>query len=391
MSRMSLLMSRKICFVTSGRADYGLLRWVMQGVKDDPELHLQVIVTGMHLSPTYGLTYQEIEADGFFIDACVEILGSPDLSLDVTESMALAITGVTKAINDLEPDLLIVLGDRYEIFATAAAALVSKIPVAHLHGGEITTGAFDESFRHAITKMSHLHFVATEEYKSRVIQLGENPNNVFLVGGLGVDSIKMLPLLNKEELETRLGLVFGEKSLLITFHPATLDSEAPEHQMRELLRALSSLNETALIFTIPNADTGSENLIQMLLDFVENNKNAKVFNSLGQLMYLSCIAQVDGVVGNSSSGLTEVPTFKKGTINVGDRQLGRLQAASVINCEPSEIQIKRAIERLYSPEFQLNLTKAINPYGTGGASLEIVKLLKEVSLDGIIKKPFYDL
>jgi GDP/UDP-N,N'-diacetylbacillosamine 2-epimerase (hydrolysing) len=388
---MSLLMSRKICFVTSGRADYGLLRWVMQGVKEDPELHIQIIATGMHLSPIYGLTYQEIEADGFFIDARVEILGSPEKSIEVAESMALAITGVTKAINDLEPDLLVVLGDRYEIFAATAAALVSKIPVAHLHGGEITTGAFDESFRHAITKMSHLHFVATGEYKSRVIQLGENPNNVFLVGGLGVDSIKMLPLLSREELENRLGFVFSEKSLLVTFHPATLDSEAPEHQMKELLGALSSLKDTTLIFTMPNADTGSESLMRILLDFVENNKKAKMFRSLGQLMYMSCIAQVDGVIGNSSSGLTEVPTFRKGTINVGDRQLGRLQATSVINCEPTEIQIKGAIERLYSPEFKLNLTKTSNPYGTGGASLKIVKLLKEVSLDGIIKKPFYDL
>ena len=384
-------MSRKICFVTSGRADYGLLRWVMQGVKEDPELHIQIIATGMHLSPIYGLTYQEIEADGFFIDARVEILGSPEKSIEVAESMALAITGVTKAINDLEPDLLVVLGDRYEIFAATAAALVSKIPVAHLHGGEITTGAFDESFRHAITKMSHLHFVATGEYKSRVIQLGENPNNVFLVGGLGVDSIKMLPLLSREELENRLGFVFSEKSLLVTFHPATLDSEAPEHQMKELLGALSSLKDTTLIFTMPNADTGSESLMRILLDFVENNKKAKMFRSLGQLMYMSCIAQVDGVIGNSSSGLTEVPTFRKGTINVGDRQLGRLQATSVINCEPTEIQIKGAIERLYSPEFKLNLTKTSNPYGTGGASLKIVKLLKEVSLDGIIKKPFYDL
>lgn len=391
MSQMSLLMSRKICFVTSGRADYGLLRWVMHGVKDDPKLQLQIIATGMHLSSTYGFTYQEIEEDGFFIDARIEILGSPDAAIEISESMGMAITGIANAINDLEPDLLVVLGDRYEIFAATAAALVSKTPVAHLHGGEVTTGAFDESFRHAITKMSHLHFVATEEYRSRVIQLGENPQNVFLVGGLGVDGIKKLSLLSREELETRLGFVFGEKSLLITFHPATLESEAPEHQMRELLRALSGLNDTTLIFTMPNADTGSDNLIQMLLDFVENNKRAKMFSSLGQLMYMSCIAQVDGVVGNSSSGLTEVPTFKKGTINVGDRQQGRLQASSVINCEPSEVQIKSAIERLYSPEFKLNLVKSSNPYGAGGASLKIVKVLKEVSLDGIIKKPFYDL
>jgi GDP/UDP-N,N'-diacetylbacillosamine 2-epimerase (hydrolysing) len=384
-------MSRKICFITSGRADYGLLRWIMQGVKDDPELQLQIIATGMHLSPIFGLTHQEIEEDGFLIDARIEIIGSMDKSIGIAASMALAITGVTEAIIDLEPDLLVVLGDRYEIFAATAAALVSKIPVAHLHGGETTTGAFDESLRHSITKMSHLHFVATAEYRNRVVQLGENPDNVFLVGGLGVDSIKKLRLVNREELEDRLGLKFLEKSLLITFHPATLDFQAPEQQMKELLRALSGLKDTTLIFTIPNADTGSEILVKMLQDFVEDNKNAKMFRSLGQRIYFSCIAQVDGVVGNSSSGLTEVPTFKKGTINIGDRQLGRLQASSVINCKASESQIKEAIEWLFSAEFKANLMKTSNPYGDGGASLKILNILKEVSLDGIIKKHFYDL
>jgi GDP/UDP-N,N'-diacetylbacillosamine 2-epimerase (hydrolysing) len=384
-------MSRKICFVTSGRADYGLLRWVMHGVKDDPELHLQIIATGMHLSPTFGFTYQEIEADGFFIDARIEILGLPDAAIEITESMGLAITGVAKAINDLEPDLFVVLGDRYEIFAATAAALVSKVPVAHLHGGEVTTGAFDESFRHSITKMSHLHFVATEVYKTRVIQLGENPNNVFLVGGLGVDGIKMLPLLSREELETRLGFMFGEKSLLITFHPATLDPEAPEHQMRELLRALSSLNDTTLIFTMPNADPGSQPITHLIHEFVSRNQNAKAFSSLGQLNYLSCVAYVDGVIGNSSSGLTEVPSFKKGTINIGIRQSGRVQATSVINCQPNETEIRRAIEKLYSVEFQTRLEKTINPYGVGGASAEIVKILKNCNLDGIVEKAFYDL
>jgi GDP/UDP-N,N'-diacetylbacillosamine 2-epimerase (hydrolysing) len=384
-------MSRKICVVTSGRADYGLLRWVMQGIKDDPQLQLQIIATGMHLSSTFGNTYKVIEDDGFSIDACVEILSAPNTPKDISKSMALAITGVTEAIIDLHPDLLVVLGDRYEIFAASAAALVSKIPVAHLHGGEVTTGAFDESLRHSITKMSQLHFVATDEYRNRVIQLGENPKNVYLVGGLGVDSIKKMKLISREDLESSLGFEFGEKSLLITFHPPTLDSESPEHQMRELLLALSTLKNTTLIFTMPNADTGSADLTRMIRDFVKTNKNAKMFSALGQQNYFSCIAQVDGVVGNSSSGLTEVPTFKKGTINIGDRQQGRVQASSVINCEPSEIQIKRAIERLYSPEFKLNLMKTSNPYGTGGASLQIVKLLKEVSLDGIIKKPFYDL
>ncbi len=384
-------MSRKICVVTSSRADYGLLRWVMQGIKDDPKLNLQVIATGMHLSPTFGLTYRVIEEDEFRIDAKVEILGSSDSPVAIAESMALALAGTAKAFSELKPDLVVVLGDRFEIFAATAAALVSKIPVAHLHGGETTVGAFDEAFRHSITKMSHLHFVATDEYRSRVIQLGENPKNVYLVGGLGIDSIKNLPLLSREELEGQLGIEFGAKSLLITFHPVTLDVESPENQMKELLAALTQLKDTTLIFTMPNADTGGHVLIKMIEEFVSQNENAKVFTSLGQLKYLSCISYVDGVVGNSSSGITEVPTFKKGTINVGDRQLGRTQAASVINCEPTEKDIESAIKTLYSLEFKSNLAAINSPYGEGGASARVVKALKEASLEGIIKKTFHDL
>ena len=384
-------MSRKICVVTSSRADYGLLRWVMQGIKDDPKLSLQVIATGMHLSPTFGLTYRVIEEDGFRIDAKVEIFGSSDSPVAIAESMALALAGTAKAFSELKPDLVVVLGDRFEIFGATAAALVSKIPVAHLHGGETTVGAFDEAFRHSITKMSHLHFVATDEYRSRVIQLGENPKNVYLVGGLGIDSIKNLPLLSREELEGQLGIEFGAKSLLITFHPVTLDVESPENQMKELLAALTQLKDTTLIFTMPNADTGGHVLIKMIEEFVSQNENAKVFTSLGQLKYLSCISYVDGVIGNSSSGITEVPTFKKGTINVGDRQLGRTQAASVINCEPTEKDIESAIKTLYSLEFKSNLSAINSPYGEGGASAWVVKALKEASLEGIIKKTFHDL
>ena len=384
-------MSRNICVVTSSRADYGLLRWVMQGIKDDPELNLQIIATGMHLSPTFGLTCKVIEEDGFEVNAKIEILGSSDTPTAIAESMALALDGTAKAFSELKPDLVVVLGDRFEIFAATAAALVTKIPVAHLHGGETTAGAFDEAFRHSITKMSHLHFVATDEYRSRVLQLGENPKNVYLVGGVGIDSIKNLPLLSKEDFENQLGIKLDTKSLLITFHPVTLDSESPEQQMKELLAALSHLHDTTLIFTMPNADTGGRALIDMIEKFVGQNKNAKVFTSLGQLKYLSCISHVDGVVGNSSSGLTEVPTFKKGTINVGDRQMGRIQASSVINCEPKEKDIKRAIKTLYSLDFNSNLAATMNPYGEGGASARIVKALKEASLEGIVKKTFYDL
>jgi GDP/UDP-N,N'-diacetylbacillosamine 2-epimerase (hydrolysing) len=384
-------MNRKICVITGSRADYGLLRWVMQEVKDDPELTLQIIVTGMHLSSTFGFTYKEIEADGFTIDFKSETLTALDTAVGIAESMGRGLTECAKAFSNLQPDLIVVLGDRFEIFAAVAAALVAKIPVAHLHGGETTVGAFDESLRHSITKMSQLHFVAAKEYRDRVIQLGENPNKVFLVGGLGIDSIKKLTLLSKIELEAELKLKLADKSLLVTFHPVTLETETAERQIKELLDALSKLLETTLIFTMPNADTGGFHIIKMIEEFVASHANAKVFTSLGQLRYLSCIAHVDGVVGNSSSGLTEVPTFKKGTINIGDRQSGRLQARSVINCAPKTQSISDAIERLYSVDFQASLPETTNPYGEGGASAKIVKVLQDASLEGIVKKTFHDL
>jgi GDP/UDP-N,N'-diacetylbacillosamine 2-epimerase (hydrolysing) len=384
-------MKRKICVVTGSRADYGLLRWVMQGIKDDPELILQVIATGMHLSSTFGLTYKEIEADGFRIDLKLEILSALDSPVGIAESMGKGLIECAKAFDDLQPDVVVVLGDRFEIFAAAAAALVARIPVAHLHGGETTIGAFDEAFRHSITKMSQLHFVAAEEYRNRVIQLGENPSNVFLVGGLGVDNIRNLVLLNKRELEDSLKLKFNTKSLMITFHPVTLENQTAESQMKELLNVLSDLRDTTIIFTMPNADTGGQALISMIDEFVIHNTNARAFTSLGQLRYLSCIDIVDGVVGNSSSGLMEVPSFKKGTINIGDRQLGRLQAKSIINSQPKEKNIRDSLERLYSEDFKRVLLETTNPYGEGGASARIVKILREVSLEGVIKKTFYDL
>jgi GDP/UDP-N,N'-diacetylbacillosamine 2-epimerase (hydrolysing) len=384
-------MKRKICVVTGSRADYGLLFFIMQRIKDDPALALQVIATGMHLSPTFGLTYREIEADGFIIDFKIETLSSSDTPVGVAESISKGLIGCAEAFNRLQPDVIVVLGDRFEIFAATAAALVAKIPVAHLHGGETTVGAFDEAFRHSITKMSHLHFVAAEEYGKRVIQLGENPKNVFLVGGLGVDGIQNVTLLSKDELESSLGIKFQSKSLLITFHPVTLEDETSDVQMAKLLSALSDLSDTTLLFTLPNADTGGLILIRMIEEFVKSHRNAHSFISLGQKRYLSCIAQVDGVVGNSSSGLTEVPSFKKGTINIGDRQLGRLQASSVINCAPEEVQIRDAIEMLYSENFKESLLTVINPYGEGGASFKVVNELKTASLHGIIKKTFNDL
>lgn len=383
-------MTRKICVITGTRAEYGLLRWVMQGIKDDPELTLQIIATGMHLSPEFGLTYREIEKNGFQIDRKVEMLTSSDTSVGIAKSMGLGLIGFADALNELGPDLIVVLGDRFEIFSAVSAALVARIPVAHLHGGETTVGAFDEALRHSITKMSHLHFVAAEEYRQRVIQLGEQPDRVFLVGGLGIDSIKRLKLLDRAELEASLDFKLGLKNLLITFHPVTLETATASDQMAELLAALADLRDTQLIFTLPNADTDGRALIKMVEQFVAQHANARVYTSLGQLRYFSCIAQVDGVVGNSSSGLAEVPSFKKGTINIGDRQRGRLETASVINCEPTRACIEVALKKLYSTNFQANLSQVRNPYGEGGASEKVVNTIKHYEIDGIVKKAFYD-
>jgi GDP/UDP-N,N'-diacetylbacillosamine 2-epimerase (hydrolysing) len=345
----------------------------------------------MHLSPEFGLTFCEIEKDGFQIDRKVEMLTSSDTPVGIAKSMGLGLIGFADALNELKPDLIVVLGDRFEIFAAVSAALVARIPVAHLHGGETTEGAFDEALRHSITKMAHLHFVAAEEYRQRVIQLGEQPDRVFLVGGLGIDNIKRLKLLDRAELEASIDFKLGHKNLLITFHPVTLENSTATEQMAELLEVLAGLTDTQLIFTMPNADNDGRALIKMVQQFVAQHPNARAFPSLGQLRYLSCIAQVDGVVGNSSSGLAEVPSFKKGTINIGDRQRGRLQAASVINCEPVHQSIAAALKKLYAADFQASLSQAQNPYGEGGASEKVVETIKHCVIDGLVKKSFYDL
>lgn len=383
-------MSRKICVITGTRAEYGLLRWIMQGIKDDPELKLQIIATGMHLSPEFGLTYRDIEQDGFQIDRKVEMLTSSDTAVGIAKSIGLGLIGFADALNELNPDLIVVLGDRFEIFAAVSVALVARIPVAHLHGGELTEGAFDDAIRHSITKMSHLHFVAAEEYRQRVIQLGEQPDRVFLVGGLGIDNIMRLELLNRDALEAAIDLRLGPKNLLITFHPVTLETATASEQMAELLAALAELEDTQLVFTMPNADTDGRVMIRMVEEFVAQHTNARAYTSLGQLRYLSCVSHVDGVVGNSSSGLAEVPSFMKGTINIGDRQRGRLQSTSVINCEPTRKSIAAAVKKLYSTDFQISLSKVINPYGEGGASEKVVEILKNYALFGMVKKTFYD-
>jgi len=384
-------MNRKICVVTGTRAEYGLLRWVMEGIQQTSGLELQIIATGMHLSPEFGLTYREIEKNGFRIDRKVEMILSSDTPVGLAKSMGLGMIGFGDALQELQPDLMLVLGDRFEIFSAVAAAMVARIPVAHLHGGEATEGLIDEPIRNSITKMSHLHFVAAEEYRKRVIQLGEHPERVFLMGGMGVDNIMRMDLLDREALETALEFKLGPRNLLITFHPVTLENDTSANQMTELLAALEALENTHLIFTMPNADTHGRVLFEMIEQFVNRHPNARSYISLGQLRYLSCVRHVDGVVGNSSSGLAEVPSFAKGTINIGDRQRGRLKAESVIDCDPEQKSISAALQKLYSKEFQSILETVKNPYGDGGASELVVDTLEKVPLGDILKKRFYDL
>ena len=385
-------MSREICVVTGSRADYGLLRLVMNGVRETPDLELQVIVTGMHLSPEFGLTFREIENDGFRIDRKVEMLLSSDTPAGLAKSMGLGLIGFGDALEQLQPDLMLVLGDRFEIFSAVSAAMVARIPVAHLHGGETTEGAFDEAIRHSITKMSHLHFAATEDYRNRIIQLGEDPECVFNVGATGVDNIKNLKLLDREALETELGFKLGAQNLLVTFHPVTLENATAGHQFKQLLRALDSLQDTHIIFTRPNADTDGRIIIELIEEYVSRNKETAItVTSLGTLNYLSAMKYMDGVVGNSSSGLIEAPGFSVGTINIGDRQKGRIRAKSVIDCEPNTIAIKKAFQKLFSSEFQRELMNVENPYGKGGAAKQIVDILKGIDRANLLKKKFHDI
>ena len=380
---------RKICVVTGTRAEYGLLYWLMKEIEADKELQLQLIVTGMHLSPEFGLTYQEIEKD-FKIDKKIEMLLSSDTSVGISKSMGLAQISFSESYEDLQPDLLIVLGDRYEIFSAVSAAMIARIPVAHLHGGEATEGSIDEPIRHSITKMSQLHFTATKEYKNRVIQLGEHPDRVFNVGGLGIDNINKLNLLSKVDFEKAIKFNLGKKNIIVTFHPVTLENSTAEIQFKELLGSLDGLQDTKIIFTKANSDTDGRVINSMIDNYVYSHDNTIAFISMGQLNYLSALQFVDAVVGNSSSGLLEAPNFKIGTIDIGDRQRGRIKADSVISCPPDKKSINSALKKLYSKKFKNIVKNVKNPYGKGGASKSIVNIIKNCNFNNILKKTFYD-
>jgi GDP/UDP-N,N'-diacetylbacillosamine 2-epimerase (hydrolysing) len=386
-----MLRTRKLCVVTGTRAEYGLLKHLIFEINKSNEFELILLVTGAHLSEKFGNTFNEIVEDGLSITRRVDIQVAGDAPSDIANSTALSILGFSNAFMDLKPDLLILLGDRYEILGSAIAAMYHQIPIAHLHGGEVTVGAMDEGIRHSITKLSHLHFVANDVYRNRVIQLGENPNFVYNVGGLGVDAIKRINLLTRNQLEDELGFKFKKKNLLVTFHPVTLEGEASNDQMKELLKALAIKKDCQIIFTMPNADPNSRILFDLIEEFVLHNDNSCLYASLGQLRYYSCLAQVDAVVGNSSSGLLEAPSFKKGTVNIGDRQGGRLKASSIIDCSPDCNSISMAIDKIFTDSFQSQLAKTVNPYGDGGAVDSIINIIKTLPFDNLMKKKFHDL
>jgi UDP-N-acetylglucosamine 2-epimerase (non-hydrolysing)/GDP/UDP-N,N'-diacetylbacillosamine 2-epimerase (hydrolysing) len=358
----------------------------LKEIQQDPELELQLIVTGAHLAPEFGLTYREIERDGFIINARISMLLSGDTANEVIKSIGVALIGLADALERLSPDILVLLGDRYEMLAAAQAALIKKIPLAHIAGGDTTEGAFDESIRHAITKMAQLHFVTNAVAWRRIRQMGEDPQYIYNTGSPGLDHLHRSRLLTKEELAKKLNLKFYPRNLLITFHPATLDTQKATEQFQALLDALAELDpDIGLIFTKPNSDPEGRILLQMVDEFVAGHKNASVYTSLGRL-YLSMMAQVNMIVGNSSSGLYEAPSFKKPTVNIGDRQKGRLQASSVINTPPERIAIYNAIEEA----FHKDCSDVVNPYGDGNAATKIHKLLKQVDYQNLLKKHFYE-
>ena len=383
---------RKICVVTGTRAEFGLLSHLMRLIDDDSTFELQLIATGTHLSPEFGYTLNEIEEEGFKLDKKIEILLSSDTSVGVSKSMGLAQISFAEAYDELKPDLVLVLGDRYEILAAVTTAMIARIPVAHLNGGEKTEGAIDESIRHSITKMSHLHFTATEEYRKRVIQMGENPRFVFNVGEVGLDNIFFKKLYSRAEFEKSIDFKLNKKNILITFHPVTLEKGMAIKQFEELLSAIDKLEDTNIIITHSNSDMEGRSLIEMIKDYVaKNREKAVAFPSLGYHRYLSALQYMDIVVGNSSSGIVEAPSFKIATINIGNRQKGRIQAPSVINCQPKANDILKAFDLAYSTEFKTQLKIVVNPYGEGGSSQKLIDVLKSISFSELINKTFYDI
>lgn len=384
---------RRICVVTGTRAEYGLLSRLIRMIDESEKAQLQLIATNMHLSPTYGETYKEIEADGFNIDRKIPIIeeGKND-AVATLKSMAKAVSSFADAFNELEPDLVVLLGDRYEVLAAAEAALIEKIPIAHIHGGEVTEGAYDDAIRHSITKMSQLHFPSIEPYRKRIIQMGENPERVFTVGAIGVENIKRIPLLTKDEAEQSIGFALDKNTILVTYHPVTLGPDSMKRYIDAFISVLEERKDLRIIFTMPNSDNGSEVIVDAINKFVSNNKKRAVaFKSLGLKRYLSVMKAVGAVVGNSSSGIVEVPSFGVPTLNIGDRQKGRLAAESVVNCGTDKDSILNGLNIVLSTDFQDFCKTVENPYGKENTAEEIFKVISSYPLDNIIQKHFYDI
>lgn len=385
-------MKKKICVLTATRAEYGLLKSIIRKLNSVQEFDVHVVVTGAHLSPEFGLTYEEIEKDGIAIDEKIEILLSADTPAAITKTMGLAMISFADYLARSTPDMLVVLGDRYETLAVCCAAMNQRIPIAHIYGGEKTEGAVDENIRHAITKLSYLHFTSTEEYRRRVIQLGEQPDRVFCVGAIGIENLLKEKLLSKNELEESISFKLDKPYAVVTFHPVTMEGDSSPGQFQNLLDACSSCREMKYIFTKANADAYGRIINQMIDDYVKAYDNAAAYTSLGMIRYLSAIKYSAMVIGNSSSGIIEVPSFGVPTINIGDRQKGRLQADSVVNCRPDAEEIAGAMALVMTDEFRVKAGNTVNPYGDGNTSEKIIEKIKEfLGNDKIsLEKKFYD-
>ena len=382
---------KKICVITGTRAEYGLLSKLMKRIDDCPDMQLQIIATNMHLSPEFGLTYREIEADGFHIDKKVEMLLSSDTRNATTKSLGLGIIGFADAFEDLAPDMVVILGDRYEMLGAASAALLYGIPIAHISGGDVTEGAYDDAIRHSISKMSHLHFTSAEEYRQRVIQLGEQPDRVFNFGAIGLDNMRQIQFLDRQSLEQSICFEIGEDCILVTYHPVTMERNSAETQFGALLEAIDRVG-CRVIFTKPNSDSDGRIIIKMIDDYVAvNGDKAACYTSLGYMRYLSALQFVKAAVGNSSSGILEVPSFGIPTVNIGDRQKGRLRADSVIDCNTDVDSIEKSIRSALSQEWQTIARNATNPYEQPDTVARIFEVLQQCDLSQMKQKRFYDI
>ncbi len=385
-------MPRRICVLTGNRAEYGLLRWTMQEIADDPALELQVAVTGAHLEPKFGMTVRQIEEDGFAVDARIPMNLEESSSVGIARSMAAGLAGIAEALDRLRPDILVLLGDRFEIHAAATAAMIARVPIAHIHGGEATEGLIDEAIRHAVTKMAHLHFVAAEAYRRRVVQLGESPAHVFVVGATGLDALERLQLVDRSAVESAIGFELGDGFLMVTHHPVTLRPGEAVKAVTALLEALDAFPERRILITGTNADPEGAEIRRLIAAYAEARPSrVRIRESLGQLLYLSAVKASAAVVGNSSSGIIEAPALGVPTVNVGDRQRGRLRADSVIDCGETRGEIVTAIGTAISSEFRGRIHVAENPYGGAGAARKIHRVLRDHPIDGILIKRFHDL